>query len=200
MVLVSTAATPVPAHERALVSAFPPPPDEVREALEAMETMRNGKPDEIELLGDTDNLPVPWSPTTCPPGTRQQLWLWCDDVAGWINSHYMWRTALMIPACWPRHPHICQELPVLACLHFDALSSTSPELLEDWHRQTLPQFLERMATRLGESSCRSNHDEWPARARYATFTSKKAVQERHDLFHADTHPPVALNSPRLVRA
>ena len=57
-----------------------------------------------------------------------------------------------------------------------------------------------MATRLGESSCRSNHDEWPARARYTTFTSEKAVQERHNLFHADAHPPVALNSPRLVRA
>lgn len=198
---MTTAATGVPAHDKALLSAFPEPPAEVRELLEVMETILRGDADAITELGDVKGLCPPWLPSGCPPEIRQQMWLWCDDVAGWINRHYVWRPTAMIPACWPRHPHIAQELPVLTCLHFDALNSTSPVLLEDWHRQTLPQFLERLASRLGESTCRTGtHDSWPAAARYKTFTGPTAVQERHELFHTDAHPPTPLRGAHRVRA
>lgn len=176
----------------ALVTRFPPPPAQVRHALATLQIVRGGDPDALAELGDTGDLPRPWEPATCPAELRQQIWLWCDDVASWINRDYAWRPATLIPGCWPRHPHIARELPALACLHHAAADSTGPELLEEWHRHTLPLFLDRLATRLGESTCRTGkHQDWPAAARYDALTAHQAVQERHNLFHADTHPPPA---------
>ena len=87
---------------------------------------------------------------------------------------------------------LVQQLDVLACLR-DAVEATGPELLEEWHRHTLPLFTDRLAARLGESTCRvGKHQDWPAAARYDAATSPAATGERHDLFHADTHPPVRL--------
>jgi hypothetical protein len=37
----------------------------------------------------------------------------------------------MIPACWPRHPHIGRELPVLAVLRWTAENAAGPELVEE---------------------------------------------------------------------
>ena len=177
-----------------ILSRFPQPPGQVRQALVTLAILRSGDPEAIAELGDTRDLPRPWDPATCPPELRQQLWLWCDDVAGWINREYNWKTTTLIPGCWPRHPHIANELPVLACLR-DAAESNGPELLEEWHRHTLPLFTDRLAARLGESTCRvGKHQEWPAAARYGTATSAAAVGYRHDLFHADTHPAVPLHS------
>ena len=66
-------------------------------------------------------------------------------------------------------------------------------MLEEWHRHTLPLFHDRLAARLGESTCRvGKHQDWPAAARYDAATGAAAIGERHDLFHADTHPPVRL--------
>ena len=84
---------------------------------------------------------------------------------------------------------------MLACLRDAAGDSTSPELLEEWHRHTLPLFADRLTARLGESTCRTGkHQDWPAAARYDAYTSPRAIGARHDLFHADTHPPVQLRS------
>jgi hypothetical protein len=175
-----------------IVSGFPAPPSQVRQALSTLAVLRGGDADAIAELGDIADLPRPWDPATCPGTLRQQVWLWCDDVAGWINRQYSWRPASLIPACWPRHPHIAGELPVLACLR-DAAGGTGPELLEEWHQRTLPLFLDRLATRLGESTCRTGkHQDWPAAGRHDSYTNQEASTERHDLFHADTHPPVRL--------
>ena len=177
-----------------IVSRFPPPPGQVRQALVTLAIVRGGDPEAIVELGDTRDLPRPWDPASCPAELRQQLWLWCDDVAGWVNQQYSWKTTSLIPGCWPRHPHIANELAVLACLR-DAADSTGPELLEEWHRHTLPLFTDRLAARLGESTCRvGKHQDWPAAARYDAATGTQAVTERHDLFHADTHPPLRLRA------
>ncbi len=168
---------------------FPPAPPQVRQALVTLAIVRSGDPEAIAELGDIEDLPRPWDPPTCPDELRQQLWLWCDDVALWLNRTYAWRPAALIPGCWPRHPHLTHELPVLACLREQA-DSTGPELLEEWHRHALPLFLDRLGARLGESTCRvGKHQDWPAAARYDHSTQPAAVTERHDLIHADTHPP-----------
>lgn len=170
-----------------IISMFPKAPALVRHALNTLAIVRGGDADAIAELGDIDELPRPWDPATCPSELRQQLWLWCDDVASWLNQEYSWRPTSLIPACWPQHPHIANELPVLACLR-DAADSAGPELLEEWHRHALPLFLDRLAGRLGESTCRTGkHQDWPAASRYDAFISGAVA--RQDLFHADTHPP-----------
>ena len=76
----------------------------------------------------------------------------------------------MVPACWPRHAHIARELPVLAVLRWEAESATGPQLVEEWNRYAFPMFCDRMAHRLGESTCRTGrHQDWPAESRYTAF-------------------------------
>jgi hypothetical protein len=95
------------------------------------------------------------------------IWSWCDDVVAWINHEYAWRPAQMIPGCWRSHPHIARELPVLAVLRWTAENAAGPELVEEWNRYALPLFCDRMAQRLGESTCRTGkHQDWPAQSRY----------------------------------
>jgi hypothetical protein len=172
---------------------FPEPPPAVRDALTTLEILRGGDPDRVEDLGDVDDLPRPWNPAACPAELRYEVWQWCDEVADWINHEYAWRPSLMIPSCWPRHPHIAQELPALACLRYAAALAYGAELLEDWHRYALPTFLERMTGRLGESNCRNGkHTDWPAKPRHQAQTTADAGQERLDLFYADVDPPIAL--------
>lgn len=175
-----------------MVTAFPQPPALIRHALTTLAVIRSGDPKAIAELGDITELPRPWEPASCPPRLRQQLWLWCDDVAGWLNSEHSWRPINLIPACWPQHPHLAQELPVLACLRLQAQDANGPEHLEEWHRYALPLFFERLATRLGESTCRTgSHQDWPAASRYDSFTNPETVTGRLDLFHLDATPPTA---------
>ena len=110
-----------------MLSGFPAPPSQVRQALISLAVVRGGDADAIAELGDIHDLPRPWDPASCPPLIRQHLWLWCDDVAAWLNRDYAWRPVNLIPACWPRHPHIARELPVLACLR-TAAGGPSPSV------------------------------------------------------------------------
>ncbi len=188
-------------RSKALTGTFPPPPKAVDELLYLQRVLQGGDKQKIAELGDISDLPSPWEPAGCDDALRELIWHWCDDVATWINRNYVWRPTSLIPACWPRHPHIAQELPVLACLHDTALHAHGPQLLEEWQRQTLPTFLERLAARLGDGGCSiGRHDSWPALPRYNAFTNADAIQERQDLFHTDTHPPTQLRNPHLIGA
>ncbi len=173
-----------------IVTVFPQPPTLVRHALNQLRIVRSGDADAIAELGDLDDLARPWEPAGCTAKLRHQVWLWCDDVAAWVNREYAWRTTHLIPDCWPRHPHIVNELPVLACLRMQAIDALSPDALEEWHRHTLPLFVERFTARLGESSCRTgNHVDWPAASRYEAAQGHDAVATRQELFHLDANPP-----------
>ncbi len=175
-----------------IVTPFPMAPRTVRQALHTLAVLRSGDAAEIKALGDLTDLPRPWNPGSCDDELRPHVWRWCDAVAMWINREYGWRPAGMIPACWPAHPHLAHELPVLACLRLTAENAYSPELLEDWHRTTLPLFLDRMTSRLGDGGCRSGkHTDWPAASRYDADTAPDAVAERERRFDADTRvrPP-----------
>ncbi|MHA3700730.1 hypothetical protein ACXR2U_00980 [Jatrophihabitans sp. YIM 134969] len=146
-----------------------------------LQILRRGDRDEMRAAGIDGDVPRPWDPATCPAELREDMWLWCDEVAIWINHEYAWRPAQMIPPCWPHHAHIARELPVLAVLRWTAECATVPELVEDWHRYTFPMFCDRMSGRLGESTCRTGeHAEWPAEARHHSYVGRRGNDTRFD--------------------
>jgi hypothetical protein len=171
-----------------IISPFPRPPGAVLFALEQLAILRLGDASEMQVAGDLADLPRPWEPASCPDDLRTAIWEWCDAVAGWLNDEFAWRPAQMVPPCWPRHPHLARELPILAVLRWEAEESTSPDLLEDWHRYALPMFGDRMATRLGESTCHTTgkHQDWPAAGRAAAYHDPGAIADRWSVLHTDT--------------
>lgn len=174
---------------------FPEPSPALQEVLSAHTVIRSGDQDAIADLGDITDLPRPWLPATCTDELRAALWKWCDDVVSWLNREYAWRPTSMVPACWPRHPHIAGEVAVLACLRHSAGQGHSPDQMEEWHRYTLPMFLDRVSSRLGRSTCDSGtHQDWPAAARYDAHLQGESTREA--LFATDTHPPTPLRSAR----
>ncbi len=171
-----------------IVIGFPPPPPPIQHTLNTLSVLRSGDREKIAELGDIDDMPRPWDPASCDDELRRHLWSWLDDVVAWINREYAWRPMSLIPSCWPAHPHIARELPVLACLRVAADEALNPEPAEEWHRHALPLFMDRMTGRLGESGCRNDkHVDWPAAGRYQTFLDEKTAIARRDAFLADTH-------------
>jgi hypothetical protein len=170
-----------------MVLPFPAPPGPIQQILTDLAILKSGDANAIADIGDVQNLPRPWDPSSCGAEIRQHLWGWCDQVVSWLNHEYTWRPASMIPRCWPAHPHIARELPLLACQRIAADASTSFDAADVWHRQTFPLFLERLTDRLGESSCRNDkHIDWPAASRYHTAVAEDAVTQRGQAFANDT--------------
>ena len=170
-----------------LVTPFPTAPVQIREALRILAVMKRGDASAIAALGDIKDAPRPWEPASCNDELRRSLWSWCDEVVAWVNHEYAWRPSSLIPSCWAAHPHIARELPALACLRLHAAASLSVDATEDWHRHTLPQFLQRLSDRIGESACRSDkHVDWPAAGRYEAFIANGAKTERRNRFANDT--------------
>lgn len=172
-----------------ILTRFPQPPAVLLRALELLAILRDGDPDEMREAGDLSELPRPWDPPSCPDELRATVWRWCDEVAVWLNTDYAWRPVHLVPSCWPRHPHIARELPVLAFLRWEAEEATDPRLLEEWQRYTFPMFADRVSGRLGESTCRTGkHQEWPAESRASAFAAQDATERRRALLEADAEP------------
>jgi hypothetical protein len=180
-----------------IVTAFPAPNASVEHAMNMQRVARTGDADDIAKLGDVDTLPKPWEPASCPDELRHQLWLWLDLVVAWINHDYVWRSTDLIPDCWPQHPHIASELAVIACKRVVAGDAHTPEQLDDWHRHVLPDFLDRIALRLGDGGCRAGkHTDWPAAGRHHQAVQPGATQFRRETFFRDTHPFSAVPDSR----
>lgn len=132
----------------------------------------------------------PWIPADCEdPMLRRAIWGWCEKVAGWLNEEYVWLPGAYVPACWPRHPHIAHELPVLAFSLWAAQDAESLEPLAVWQRDTFPRFCERMAARLGSGHCRDGrHDTCPGLPRQAAYHEPEAATGRRAAIDADAHP------------
>ncbi|UPK75313.1 hypothetical protein MU582_01355 [Nocardioidaceae bacterium SCSIO 66511] len=102
----------------------------------------------------------------------------------WLNHEYTWDAADTIPTCWPKHPHIINEIAVVADqrrrAHLDPASNT----LEEWHRYCLPAFIDRMRGRL-KAHCDHDHTRWPGRGRHSEYTSDNEAERRQVMFAAD---------------
>jgi len=164
-----------------LLDPFPTPQTPLHDRLDDLRKAATHDKQARARVEEADDLDRPWDLATLSGQLRQMLWLWCDDVVDWINRSYAWRPAQLIPACWPRHPHIAAELPAVACQRYSAARAFSADELDRWHRETLPGFLDRMADRLGDG-CRSGaHADWPAAARHDAY--RAATGERRQLYH-----------------
>jgi hypothetical protein len=185
-----------------IAAGFPEPARPVRYAFTQLQYARDGSAaQKTRHLGDIDpvTLPRPWDPPTCPPVLRSEIWNWLDRVAAWINHEYTWQTGQQIPSCWPAHPDIAHELAVAASLRYDARVALRADAFEDWHRYTLPGFLNRMADRLGPSPCPpGRHKDWPGRAAFKDYQSASSADRRRQTYtieepitanpHPDTQP------------
>ena len=166
--------------DRPLALPFPlPDGPELSAAYRDLHFAAHGDDDTKALIGDPALLPRPWDPPTCRKRQlRQELWEWLDEVVTWFNTEYVWDpTSGMIPPCWPRHPHLVHEIAVLADQRRRAGIDTSSNSLEEWHRYTVPAFLDRLRQRT-KSHCEEHHQPWPARARQSRHLAEAAVADR----------------------
>lgn len=115
--------------------------------------------DGIEAIGTRlqPDLPRPWEPATCTAsGLHVELVSWLTEFVAWLNTQHTWHPDTAIPLCWPRHPHLVQELAVLADHRRRASNEPTSLLLEQWQRITLPAFLDRMRLAIGQH-CAAGH-------------------------------------------
>lgn len=169
-----------------LVIRFPPPGPAVALAYRELHLMINGTPEQKAALGKASaaEMPRPWVPESCHDELREDLWEWFERVATWLNHEYSWDRAPLIPSCWPLHPHIVHELAVLADQRYKASVAYTSDPLEDWHRYTLPAFIDRMLGRLKEH-CSDGHKQWPSHGKHKRSINDDAVAFREDAYVAD---------------
>ena len=182
---------------------FPTPGPLLGTAYRDLYLAAEGDDNQKALIGDHSLLPKPWDPPTCHnPQLRAELWTWLDQVVVWVNHEYLWDPDGTIPPCWPQHPHLVHELAVLADQRRRAGIALDSSALEEWHRYTLPGFLERLRGRL-KAHCETDHQPWPARSRHARHTNDQNTQRRQQTFDDDVRhiSPAQQNTasrPRLT--
>lgn len=169
-----------------LAEPFPQPPDRVVEAVVQVQSAADREDAGEFELEEAVWLPRPWDPASCEPDVRYAVWTWVDEVAGWINSQHLWGiTQPGIPECWPQHPHIAHDLVVVAFERYLSGFASSPASLAEWHRSTLPMFLERLHASLG-SGCQPNrHTDSPRAERNRAFHARATSEVRRDAIEAD---------------
>lgn len=148
------------------VAPFPDPSELLQRTLEELRFAATVPPQTVEEMRRVSALPRPWDPAGCPEVLRDHVWAWLSEVVMWINAEHTWRVDRIIPDCWAEHPHIAHELVTVACLRHEAGLALTPHVLEDWHRFTLPVFLDRIVERIGSHACPpGRHQEHPGTTR-----------------------------------
>jgi hypothetical protein len=184
-----------------LIEGFPEPGTRIRKAYGNLWTAENGSAEEKKGVGKPSDLPRPWDPATClDPVLREELWIWLEHVAEWINHEYVWEAAAgeAIPDCWPLHPHLVHELAVVADTRWRAGMATQAGPLEEWHRFVLPGFFERMRRRL-KQSCDQDHQPWPAGSRFTVFTGRTSSARRLHAYDSDLDAAEREETLRLAK-
>jgi hypothetical protein len=158
---------------------FPEPPGVIARLLDELRLAAAAVNEEEHETLRVALLARPWDPPACPPEIRRNIYSWLDEVAGWINEEHTWRTDRVIPICWDLHPHIVHELATVACLRWEAGFARTPAALEEWHRVTLPAFLECVVLRIGDTGCPpGRHQPNPALGRHAIYREDRELARR----------------------
>ena len=107
----------------------------------------------------------------------------------------------MIPACWPRHPHLVHEIAVLADLRRRAGHALTGDAMEEWHRYALPAFTERMRQRMKGHCEDKDHQPWPAQGRHTRhLTTELGSSPRPGIPSRRRHPHQDPPAARRCRA
>lgn len=169
-----------------IVEPFPDPPMLVTAAMDELQTAAMEPPEDPDDIRRLAELPRPWDPGTCEPVLRGAVWEWLDEVAAWINEQHLWNTTRPgIPPCWPAHPHLAHDLAVVASARCFASYAATPAALDEWHRYTLPMFLDRIRDRAGDC-CQGGHPERkPRQARDEEFHARNLRAGRRERFRDD---------------
>jgi hypothetical protein len=164
----------------------------VQLAYRQLDLATSRQQDHLLPLHDLANLQRPWDPATCQTlQLRREVWSWLEAVVTWLNHEHVWDVADVIPPCWPQHPHLVHEIAVLADQRHRAGQALSSDPLEEWHRHSLPEFTERMRTRL-RNHCQEDHQSWPAKGRYSRHVGEASPRRRMYAYAGDVR---ALKSP-----
>ena len=173
------------ADSMALLQPFPQPGRLVHLAYRQLDLATSRQQDHLLPLHDLANLQRPWDPATCQTlQLRREVWSWLEAVVTWLNHEHVWDVADVIPPCWPQHPHLVHEIAVLADQRHRAGQALSSDQLEEWHRRSLPEFTERMRTRL-RNHCQEDHQSWPAKGRYSRHVGEATRRRRMDAYAGD---------------
>jgi hypothetical protein len=109
-----------------------------------------------------------------------------EAVVAWLNHEYVWDVADVIARWWPQHPHLVHEIAVRADQRRRAGLGLTIDALEEWHRYSLPSFVERMKIRM-RSHCQEDHQVWPAKGRYTRHTAEGSRHGRMKIYAVDAH-------------
>ena len=161
---------------------FPQPGPLVGLAYRELQQAANGTLEQILPLGDIRELPRPWEPESCPASLRGEIWAWLDQVVDWLNTDYCWDPDGLIPACWSHHPHLVHVIAVLADQRRIVGQAFTSDLMEEWHRYTLPSLNDRLRSRI-RSHCDDSHQPWPAKGRHTRY--RDSVDDRERRFADD---------------
>lgn len=187
---------------------FPLPGPLVQGAYRLLNTARFGTEEELEKLPPPHELARPWIPATCQtnPDLYRDVMLWLTNVVEWLTHEYTWAVKGIIPACWLRHPHLVNEIAVLADQRHTAQNALESSPLEEWHRYTLPSFTDRLTTRLETSCDGRHHTPWPAAHLHTQHTDNTTRNTHHittvthalSRINAERQGPPEPFTPRLV--
>ena len=168
-----------------MLRPFPEPGRGLLQCYRELDLALNGTKEQQQALGNLRMLPRPWEPSSVRhPLLRHELWVWLEAAVTWHNIEYVWDVSMVIPACWPEHPHLVHEIAVLTDQRHRAGLSLTSDHLEEWHRYALPAFTERMRART-KTHCEDGHQEWPARGRFSRHVAEDAVTHRREQFARD---------------
>jgi len=169
-----------------LVWPFPMPGKLVALAYHELDVAAEGTDEQKAALGPASDLPRPWDPGTCiHTRLRHEIWSWLEAVAAWLNHEYVFDPIDAVPPCWPLHPHLVHELAVLADQRRRATYSFTSDAMEEWHRYSLPQFIDRLRRRI-EDHCSDGHaSSWPAQGRFTRYVAEPAGIDRNRRYAGD---------------
>lgn len=140
------------------IDPFPPPPDAVSEAINALHVISLRPPTDDLSLRHVASLPRPWDPGTCDRDLQAELWPWIGDVVDWINRDQLWGLSVpAIPECWSLHRHLCHDLPAIACDRYLAGFAITPRDIEDWRELRLAAALRRTRDHIGHLCAPGQH-------------------------------------------
>lgn len=136
-----------------IAAPFPEPPGVIARLLDELRLAAAATDEPEHESRRIATMARPWDPPSCTPEILRNVYAWLDEVVAWINEEHTWRTDRVVPICWDLHPHLVHELATVACLRWEAAFARTPVALEEWHRVTLPAFLNRVVDCIGATGC-----------------------------------------------